>query len=270
MLRPRYRELSSWVTVGIVGIAILALGCTEQGPTPLGQCNGPVKLTVTPSLSPTVSWMPACAVSYVAILPTSGVSKVAVPNALWQVGPFRQNLIRPPIRYGVDPFSGIEGDTLAPAPPPKPLVPGRTYFVYLLRTGPGGMDPGLAPAEVTFTPAMPPRSAAQDPAPGTYVELPPSGESSFPYFIKTIEGYVKIYADTLTISPDLTYRTSGTNAFVGPRTMAFARVGVDSLYFPALGAAYSDMYVRATGDTLRFHTDTTVSRRTDSTIYVRQ
>lgn len=251
-------------------MAILASGCTDQGPIPLGQCDGPVKLTVTASLSPTVSWTPACALASVAIFPTSGVSNVMGNNALWQVQPSRQNLIRPPIRYGVDPFSGIEGDTLAPAPAPKPLVPGRTYFVYLFRTGPGGMDPGLVPGKVTFTPAMPPRSAAQDPAPGAYVELPPSGESSFPYFIKTTEGLVEIYADTLTISSDLTYRTSGTNAFVGPRTIAFARVGVDSLYFPALGSAYTDMYVRATGDTLRFHTDTTVSGRTDSTIYVRR
>ena len=254
------------------GVAVLTLACADSTPTaPLGQCDSNVTLTVTASLTPTLNWTPACAVSHVAIYPLSGLQPSISPNALWTVATFERNIIYPPIQYGVDPFSGREGDTLVPPAPPKPLVPGRKYYVILFRGGPGGMEPGLSPGQTTFTPPMPPRSASQDPAPGVYVQLPPPGVT-FPYSEKESDGLIHvIHADTLTIFSDLTYQSSGISpGFASVPRTSYTRVGTDSLYFPQVGTSYTDMYLRLPGDTLLFRTDTTTNFRPDSVKYVRQ
>jgi len=253
------------------GVAMLVLACSDQGPAaPLGQCDSNVALMVKASLTPTLAWTPACAVSLVAIYPTSGLQPSINPKAVWTIATFERNIIYPPLHYGVDPFGGREGDTLVPPAPPKPLVPGRKYYVILFRGGPGGMGPGLSPGQTTFTPPLSPRSAAQDPVPGVYVQLPPPGVV-FPYSVKTTEGIYVIHADTLTIFADLTYQSSGISPGLAsvPRT-AFTRVGADSLYFPQVGTSYTDMYLRLPGDTLLFRTDTTTSFRPDSVMYVRK
>lgn len=253
------------------GIAALTLACADSAPTgPLGQCDTNVTLTATASLTPTLTWTPACAVSHVAIYPISGLQPVISPNALWTVATFERNIIYPPLQYGVDPFSGREGDTLTAPAPAKPLVPGREYYVILFRGGPGSAG-GFSPGQTTFTPPLPPRSAAQDPAPGLYVQLPPPG-TTFPYTEKGSDGlFHVIHADTLTIFSDLTYQSSGISpGFASVPRTPFKRVGTDSLYFPQVGSGYVDMYLRLPGDTLLFRTDITTNPRSDSVLYVRQ
>jgi|GEM_PF-2027917 len=252
------------------GVAVLVLGCSDGGTAPLSQCDSNVALTVKASLTPTLTWTPACAVSLVGIYPTSGLQPSINPKAVWAIATFERSIIYPPLHYGVDPFSGREGDTLVPPAPAKPLVPGRKYYVILFRVGPGGMGPGLSPAQTTFTPPLPPRSASQDPVPGVYVQLPPPGVS-FPYLEKGSDGISVIHADTLTIFSDLTYQSSGISPrFVSVPRTAFTRVGSDSLYFPQVGSRYTDMYLRLPGDTLLFRTDTTANFGPDSVMYVRK
>lgn len=250
------------------GVAMSACACSDQGPQPnSGPCSGDVAMTVSASLAPGVSWAPGCALSVLVIYPTSGQPQ---PNTrvVWDVATYGKNIIRSPVQYGVDPFAAVRGDTLPQATVAEPLVRGRTYQLTLFRAALDGSGEGFVAAQTEFTPPLPPRSSAQDPAPGTYVQLPPPG-MTFPYSGDKMSG--SIHADTLTVFSDLTYQSSGNIADPNSATprRSFSRAGTDSLYFPRVSNVYYDMYARVRGDTLKLEADTVATRSVYSTVYVR-
>ncbi len=266
MTRP-YLSFCSIATAGAT--LVFALACSSDlGPRASGPCTGDVSMSITSSLSPTVSWEPACALSVLVIRPTA-FGDPSNDRVVWDVATYGKNIVQPPLHFGVDPFAGVRGDTLPAASAAMPLVGGRTYQVTLFRAAVDGSGQGFAAAQLAFTPPLPPRSSAQDPLPGTYIQLPPPGKT-FPYDSNDrMIGIV--HADTLTIFSDLTYQATGSwpdPSTATPRS-AFTRVGADSLYFPHIASGMFDMYARVHGDTLAFEADT-VSVLPQSTTYVRR
>jgi len=185
------------------------------------------------------------------------------------VATYGKNIIQPPLDFGVDPFAGERSDTLPPASAAMPLVGGRTYNLTLFRAAVDGSGQGFAAAQLALTPPLPPRSSAQDPLPGTYIQLPPEGKT-FPY--SSDDRMIgSVHADTLTIFSGLTYQATGSwsDATTATPRGPFTRVGMDSLYFPHIASGLFDMYARVHGDTLAFEADT-VASLPGSTMYVRR
>ncbi|MGI8548724.1 MAG: hypothetical protein ACR2M1_15575 [Gemmatimonadaceae bacterium] len=220
---------------------------------------------MTQSVTPVVSWAPACDLSVIVIYPTSPVP--VNTNVVWDVATYGRNIIRPSVQYGVDPFAGVRGDTLPAPTVPKPLVPGRTYHLVLFRAALDGSGQGLGADDSFFTPPLPARTSARDPGPGSYIQLPPPGKT-FPYYSGDKQ-IGNLHADTINVYPDLTYQSSGaTMGSVATPRAAFTRVGVDSLYFPRIASLLIDMYARVHGDTLVFESDTVSMMVHYTTVYI--
>lgn len=123
----------------VLGLALGALTrCTDSTAPNLSACSGPVTVTATASLSPTLSWTPNCLIDQLVIeepLPPS----VGGVHFVWVISARTQGQgAASPLRYGRVPASMQE--VIAA----EPLVMGRSYRI---RVSAGGAAVG----EIPFT-----------------------------------------------------------------------------------------------------------------------
>jgi hypothetical protein len=122
--------MSGWKLTAITILTGLSIACGDDDPVApvvLQTCPAAVQLTVGPGTSPEISWTPACLLFFVIVEPADA------GNDLWSVISRGENVIAPPVRYGVVP-AGAQGLF----EPPVELIAGQAYKVAVGRwTGPG-------------------------------------------------------------------------------------------------------------------------------------
>ena len=128
MNRPRFLAL-----VVYAGVALALAGCGDHtDPAPLSACTGPVTLSVSPGVTPRISWTPACRLFLVIVEDPSGGGGLDQ----WAVDSDSTDAIEPPVTYGVIP-PGATKQLLEPVP----LQAGQQYRVAVWRfIGPGHED----------------------------------------------------------------------------------------------------------------------------------
>lgn len=95
------------------------LGCAD--PQGADGCLGDVELSVVRGTSPTFSWLPECGLSNLAVLD-------AANQSVWGIhGPVGENVIAPPVTFGVVP-DGAQRDGA-----PGELRPGYGYVLRVFR-----------------------------------------------------------------------------------------------------------------------------------------
>ena len=123
----------------VLGLALCALTrCTDSSGPNLGPCSGPVAVTATASLSPTLSWTPNCLVDQL-IVEESLPPSVGGVHTVWFISARTLGEgAAAPLRYGRVPAS--MQDVVAA----QPLAMGHSYRIRVA-TG------GAAIGEIAFT-----------------------------------------------------------------------------------------------------------------------
>lgn len=125
-----------------------AVGCGGDGdgdgsplePEGLLDCRGPVTVNVSAGKQPTFSWTPECALFSLNVEPANA------GNDLWGIISPGQNVIGPPVRYGIVPDGATQTADFVP------LANGVAYKVVVaVFTGPGDED-GQTLGTRTFIP----------------------------------------------------------------------------------------------------------------------
>jgi hypothetical protein len=132
--------LSARLVIGMLVCSTVACGHSSAPLETLRPCEGPLTVTVSSGMPPSISWTPRCAVNRVLVDdPTLGVDRFP---SNWGVT-LTTGQFGPPVEYGIAP------DGASTIEPPRPLEVGRTYRVTVLRAdGTTALSSGSA----TFTP----------------------------------------------------------------------------------------------------------------------
>ena len=120
------------VFLAFLFFGLVACGDDGQGPEPIACTDdtGSVEVTVTTGASVRFDWEPACAVALLIVEQEASDRWWSIGTAIIDeplLAELRENLITPPVTYGVTP-SGV--DELQP---PETLVAGVTYELTLWR-----------------------------------------------------------------------------------------------------------------------------------------
>jgi hypothetical protein len=115
MLYPRVAAL--------LGAILLAVVPACSDPTDIAECHGQIDLSVTPGPAPVFNWTPECMIAYLVI------DDRGDGTGYWTVSsPPGQNIIAPPVTYGVVPQGSTEDLG------PNPLEPGGAYLAIAFLT----------------------------------------------------------------------------------------------------------------------------------------
>jgi hypothetical protein len=89
--------------LGTLSLAVVSCG-DSTGPAN-GGCDGTVDVTITSGTSPTFSWNPACTVGLLWIQDLTETDPTK--QLVWSIQA-EQNLIKPPVQYGVTPANALQ------------------------------------------------------------------------------------------------------------------------------------------------------------------
>lgn len=113
---------SPYAVLALLALALAIAACGDSAGPSGGGCDGPVTMTISSGSQPTFDWSPACTIAQVVVTDFDETDPDSVVK--WQVLA-EQNVIRPPVAYGVTPSNAVQGVE------PRLLKAGRHYFVGL-------------------------------------------------------------------------------------------------------------------------------------------
>lgn len=113
---------SRYAVLALLAMALAIAACGDSAGPSGGGCDGPVTLTIGSGSQPTFDWTPVCTIAQVVVTDLDETDPDSVVK--WQVFA-QQNIIRPPVSYGVTPSNAIQGVE------PRLLRAGRRYQVGL-------------------------------------------------------------------------------------------------------------------------------------------
>jgi hypothetical protein len=116
-------------SLAFLPLALAVVSCGDSTSQNGGGCDSPISsVNIGPGTTPTFDWSPACTVAQVTV--TDLTETDANQTLKWSVTA-DQNIIRPPVTYGVAPANTLQ--THAPDPLVGSInqVPGHTYLLTL-------------------------------------------------------------------------------------------------------------------------------------------
>ena len=117
------------------------LGCKDA--TAPAACEGPLQVVVSPGVTPSISWSPACGISYLVVM-AAPASPGALETMVWGFTVPELTPLGPGVRYGRLPRGATE---MVPAQPLRAGAAYRVYVTYLV-----GGDVGTSDGTRIFVP----------------------------------------------------------------------------------------------------------------------